>query len=88
MNGKAGQNQPQPYSQVNRIACVGEVMLELSAPASGDVKLGVAGDTYNTAVYLKRLLGRSCEVDYVTALGTDAFSDRILAEFDNWARQL
>lgn len=65
---------------VRRIACVGEVMLELSAPAVGDTHLGVAGDTYNTAVYLKRMLGDGFEVDYVTALGRDDFSDRIVAQ--------
>lgn len=68
-----------PHS-VKRIACIGEVMLELSAPETGETKLGVAGDTYNTAVYLKRALGSAYEVDYVTALGTDRFSDRILSE--------
>ncbi len=73
---------PPDCSKVKRIACIGEVMLELSAPVGGDVQLGVAGDTYNTAVYLKRLLGADHEVDYVTALGTDAFSDRILTEID------
>lgn len=43
----------------------------------GDVAdLGVAGDTLNTATYLKRC-APSVEVDYITRLGTDPFSDRI-----------
>lgn len=65
---------------VKKIACVGEVMIELTEAGPVTARLGVAGDTYNSAVYLKRLLGDAASVDYVTALGTDAFSDRILSE--------
>ncbi|MEM1163627.1 MAG: sugar kinase [Pseudomonadota bacterium] len=67
-------------TSVKRIACIGEVMIELTPAAESTLNFGVAGDSYNTAVYLKRLLGTGCDVDYMTALGTDAFSDRILAE--------
>lgn len=66
-------------SKVKRIACIGEVMIELSGGAQAAPKLGVAGDTYNTAVYLARLLRGRSQISYVTALGVDAFSDRIIA---------
>jgi len=57
-----------------KIGCLGEVMLEL-IPATGDAaRLGIAGDTYNTAVYLAR---EDIAVDYITVLGHDGFSDRI-----------
>ncbi|MCV6594146.1 MAG: sugar kinase [Silicimonas sp.] len=59
-----------------RIACIGEVMIELIAGDGNAAQLNVAGDTYNTAAYLARLGAR---VDYVTVLGRDRFSDRILA---------
>lgn len=61
-----------------RVACLGEVMVELSRLdlAEGTARLGVAGDTYNVAVYLARLLGGG--VDYVTVLGRDALSDRMV----------
>ncbi|WP_308917739.1 sugar kinase [Jannaschia sp. LMIT008] len=63
---------------IRRIAAIGEVMIELST-AGGAPSLGVAGDTFNTAVYLARALrGTGVSVDYVTALGTDPYSDRIL----------
>ncbi len=62
---------------MTRIACIGEVMIELIAGDGNAAELNVAGDTYNTAVYLKRQ-GRNLDVDYVTALGQDTFSDRIL----------
>ena len=62
-----------------RIACIGEVMIELIPGANGAAALGVAGDVYNTAAYLSRLLPEA-QVACVTALGQDGFSDRILSE--------
>ena len=63
---------------IRKIACVGEVMIELIADASGSAQLGVAGDTYNTAVYLNRAMREhAVDVSYVTALGTDPYSARI-----------
>ncbi|MEM9318003.1 MAG: sugar kinase [Pseudomonadota bacterium] len=71
----------QPKRPIQRIACVGEVMIELIAKPDGSARLGVAGDTFNTAVYLARALrGTDISTSYVTALGTDPYSDRIMAE--------
>ena len=63
-----------------RIAGIGECMIELSQLDlnSGQARVGFAGDTFNTAVYLARL---RTGVSYVTNLGTDAFSTRMLAMF-------
>ncbi len=58
---------------------MGEVMIELIA-APTTAKLSVAGDSYNTAVYLKRLLNKGETVSYITALGDDGFSARITAD--------
>ena len=60
-----------------KIACIGEVMIELSPAGEGLMRAGVAGDSFNTAVYLSRLLGPGV-VSYVTALGCDPQSDRIM----------
>ncbi len=49
-------------------------MLEL-ARQDGLWRLGAAGDSYNTALYLKRL---GADVRYFTALGQDPFSDEML----------
>jgi 2-dehydro-3-deoxygluconokinase len=58
-----------------KVAAIGEAMIELSL--DGDMAaVGVAGDTLNTAIYLKRV-APELQVDYVTRLGTDRFSDRI-----------
>lgn len=64
------------------IACIGECMVELGALdfARGAARLGVAGDTLNTAVYLRRCLPRAAgEVSYLTALGDDPISERMVA---------
>ncbi len=62
-----------------KIACIGEVMIEIVSETTDLARLGVAGDTYNTAVYLAQLLGPDhAQVSYITALGKDRFSDRIL----------
>lgn len=66
---------------MRRIACLGEVMIELAPLEADTVRVGVAGDTYNTAVYLRRALDpETFSVSYVTALGDDAMSDRILEQ--------
>ena len=58
-----------------RVACIGEAMIEMSL--DGDAaSIAVAGDTLNTAVYLKRS-APEIEVDYITRLGVDPMSDRI-----------
>lgn len=64
---------------IRKVACVGEVMIELIAAENGEASVGVAGDTFNTAVYMARSLkGTDTTVSYVTALGTDPYSDRIV----------
>ncbi|MEQ3709844.1 MAG: sugar kinase [Tateyamaria sp.] len=58
-----------------KIAAIGEAMIELSM-AGDSAGVGVAGDTLNTAIYLKRS-APELQIDYITRLGKDAFSDRI-----------
>lgn len=65
-----------------RVALIGECMIELQQHANGTLKQSFGGDTLNTAVYLSRLLGSASQVDYVTALGDDSFSD---AMCQSWA---
>jgi 2-dehydro-3-deoxygluconokinase len=63
--------------RMTRIASIGECMLEISA-AQGQPdlrRLGFGGDTLNTAIYLARL---GVPVDYVTALGDDPYSERMI----------
>ena len=62
-----------------KIACLGECMIELRPHAPGLLAQGYAGDTYNTAVYLKRLdVDGRLDVQYATGLGGDPFADEML----------
>lgn len=64
---------------MGRIVSIGECMGELSETGTpGTLNMGFAGDTLNTAYYLRRSLGRDWQVDYVTAIGTDGLSQRML----------
>jgi 2-dehydro-3-deoxygluconokinase len=69
-----------------RIVVVGEGMLELSrAPSTvatdgGAWRLGHGGDTLNTAIHLARGGDR---VAYLTALGSDPFSDTLRADWQD-----
>lgn len=65
-----------------KIAALGEVMVELAPQGSQSggpalMAQSYAGDTYNTAVYMAR---SGVEVTYVTLLGDDLFSHRILEQ--------
>ena len=64
-----------------RVASLGECMVELSPRPGGLYGLGFGGDTLNTAVYLARL---GLAIDYVTVMGDDSFSDRLVAA---WAEE-
>ena len=63
-----------------KIACVGEAMAELMLGSDEDQapSLGFAGDTMNTAIYLNRMLDETSEVSYITVVGRDTLSDRLV----------
>ena len=64
---------------MSRIISIGEAMVELSASDQPDLwRLGVAGDTLNTAWYLRRLMPRDWQIDYLTRVGTGEFSQKLL----------
>lgn len=60
-----------------RIASFGEAMIELNFDRKGE-QIGFAGDTLNTAIYLTRNLSRQNSVEFVTVLGQDEASNRML----------
>ena len=62
-----------------RFTSIGECMVELAPAASADeYKLGFAGDAFNTAWYAK-VLSPSCQSRFVSRVGTDDASDKMLA---------
>ena len=62
-----------------RVLAIGECMAELAPmDTDGDLRLGFAGDTFNTAWYLARC-APDAHVSYLTALGDDAISQKMAA---------
>ncbi|QFG37338.1 2-keto-3-deoxygluconate kinase [Paracoccus pantotrophus] len=72
---------PQPPGAARppkRILSVGECMVEMSHAGDGLWRQGFAGDTLNTAWYLRALLPEDWAVDYFTVLGTDPLSEAMV----------
>lgn len=57
-----------------RFVSIGECMIEMSGGEDRVYRQGFAGDTLNTAWYMRALLPEAWAVDYVTALGDDLYS--------------
>lgn len=64
---------------MGRVVSIGECMIEMSGGDDQVYKQGFAGDTLNTAWYMRSALGADWQVDYFTAVGDDLYSDRMLA---------
>lgn len=64
---------------MKKILCIGECMVEMAPRADGAYMRGFAGDSFNAAWYLAKLLPEGFSVDYFTGVGTDAVSDEMLA---------
>ena len=60
-----------------RILCIGECMVEMAPEADGRYRMGFAGDTFNTAWYLRRLAPAEVSVSFMSAVGDDAISGRL-----------
>lgn len=61
-------------------ALIGECMIELQEVESGVTQQTFGGDTLNAAIYMSRLQHIfPVKIDYVTALGCDSFSDRMVS---------
>lgn len=54
-----------------RLMCIGECMVEMAPVGNGTLSMGFAGDTFNTAWYLRRLAGPDLDVAFLTAVGDD-----------------
>jgi len=69
----------EPSPRWRRVISIGECMVEMAPRADGSYVMGFAGDTFNTAWYLRELCGPDVSIAYLTAVGEDAVSDRMLA---------
>ena len=62
-----------------RVAFVGEAMIELVPSRDGtSAQLSLAGDVLNSAVYFKRLCKETASARFVTVVGDDPFSGKII----------
>ena len=61
---------------------LGECLIELNGEPFGTMHQSFGGDTFNTALYLARLLKDGAAVHYATALGTDPLSDEFLRRWN------
>ncbi len=64
-----------------RIVAIGECMVEMAPGETGTYAMGFAGDTFNTAWYLRHSVPPDWQVDYATAIGDDRVSQQMLAFF-------
>lgn len=63
----------------SRILTIGECMVEMAPLELGLFVRNFAGDTFNTAYYLRHQLGETWQVDFASAVGTDPISDEMLS---------
>lgn len=64
----------------NRVAAIGEAMVEMAPVGEGLYCRAFAGDTFNTIWHMALLLGDRATCRYVTRIGTDTISDAFAAE--------
>ena len=57
---------------------IGEVMAEIRQEPAAGLRVGFAGDTFNTAVYCAREFGPSARIGYCTRIGRDSLSRAFL----------
>ncbi|PKH88550.1 sugar kinase [Colwellia sp. Bg11-28] len=66
---------------MKNVVVMGECMVEFSPDAENTYKQSFAGDVYNTAVYIKRLLKGDTDVSFLTAIGNDFMSESMVNDF-------
>jgi 2-dehydro-3-deoxygluconokinase len=72
-----------------RFAAIGECMLEVQANGFGPAVFSYGGDTFNTAVYLRRCSSPAeIDVSYATGLGTDQLSQSLYKEWHDLGLKL
>ncbi|MDC9597508.1 sugar kinase [Xenorhabdus anantnagensis] len=67
--------------QVQKIALIGECMIELNGIPFGAMTQNYGGDVLNSAVYLARAGGDMFDVHFVTVMGTDSLSEGMISRW-------
>lgn len=72
-----------------KVVAFGECMLEVQANGFGPAALSYGGDTFNTAIYLRRCSQpQAIEVAYATGLGVDPLSEKLMSEWQGQGLEL
>jgi len=72
-----------------KVVAFGECMLEVQANGFGPAALAYGGDTFNTAIYLRRCSSpQEIEVAYATGLGLDPLSEKLKNEWQHQGLEL
>lgn len=66
-------------SRPGMVLTVGEAMIEMAVIGENTYRRSFAGDTFNTAWHMARILGPDHPVGFLTRIGTDSLSDAFLA---------
>ncbi len=74
--------------RLTKVIFMGECMVELANVHVNDkkqknYKQSFAGDTFNSAIYLKRTAKDNCQVHYMTCIGTDNISEQFIERLTN-----
>jgi len=67
----------------SRFLAIGECMVEMAPTGEGTFSLGFAGDTLNTAWYVRKSLNRDWAVGYYTVVGDDQVSQDMVSFLDD-----
>ncbi len=69
------------FSPTLKVACIGEAMIELALDPSNSRRASIsfAGDVLNTAIYFNMEMGSEAEVEFVSAVGVDHLSDKMIS---------
>lgn len=67
----------------DKIAAIGEAMVEFAPVGDGLYRRGFAGDAFNTIWHMAQLLGESATCGFTTRVGNDALSEDFLKQLEN-----
>lgn len=67
---------------MQKVVLFGECMLELRQTKEGVMNQSFAGDTFNTAVYMKRIFAQQ-DIAFMTAVGQDSISHQMVSAFSS-----
>lgn len=69
---------------MSKIAIIGECMVEISGQPFNTMQQNFGGDSMNTAIYIKKVVGDVVDVQYVSAMGEDSLSTAMIEKWQSY----